>query len=85
METTPAKELRAISTSLKHSHSPDNNHSNQPFRAITSPAKSLIERLQHVPVQSVVRQFRYQDILQGGNEAVLFLRSVSAALSPVHL
>lgn len=74
-EVTPTKDLRDVSTFLKHPPSPESNASQVPLPP--SPSKSLIERLHDVPVQSVVRQLRGQEILQTGNELVISLRSVS--------
>ena len=83
-ESTPAKDLRNVSTFLKQPLSPEDYAPNQfPASApspvpLPSPAKSLIEHLQSAPVQSVVRQFREKEILESGNEIIVSLRCVSS-------
>lgn len=85
-EITPAKD-REVSIFSQRPLSPVNEGPIQSSDAIASPvsppaspAKILIGRLQH-PVQSVVHRFREQEILQSGNELVISLRTVSAALT----
>ncbi|CAA7261927.1 unnamed protein product [Cyclocybe aegerita] len=88
-ESTPVKDLRDVSTFLKHPISPFDSTPSQSPRQVAdpvtpsslpplppSPVKSIIERLPNTTeVKAAVQQFKQQEILQHSNELLIAFRA----------